>query len=598
MKAFTGQLLVLCMVPVLALAEDVPDRGVIGLWSLRQSQGGIPLVVQERHPTKEPVPVTVVTTRRLVPEEYSDIQEAIDAALDGDTVLVRDGTYLENILFDGKKITVASYYLLDEDTAHITNTVIDGSQPADPLIGSTVLFVSAEDTNSVLTGFTVTGGSGTFVSDFGVRGGGGVICLSTGGGRISHNRIVNNNVSDSVTVLGGGIATGPPGSGAFVIIENNTIADNTATSSSSVAIGGGVSLSTAGRITGDTISGNRATSGLESTEATVGGGLYAAQVSVLISSNIIQRNTLNVPDNSWGSGGGIAMILLNPGSSFHNNMVDSNYTSSGSMYGAGVWASGTNLPMYNNIISRNRGSFGGGVRVRSSACLVNNTIAANNATVSGGGISLSSFSPTDTMKVINTIVWGNGGGTLDVAAGIVEALYSDLEGGWAGEGNLDSDPLFVSEYRLDSTSSCIEAGVDSVEIGEDWYYAPGSDFGGFARPMPVGTRPDMGAWENPVSIVQDVAGDNQFPLSFSLFQNYPNPFNPETVIRYGIPERTHVRLEVFNLLGQGVLLLSDGLQERGYHSVVLDAGGMPSGVYFYRIQAGSFGETRKLMLLK
>ncbi len=83
-----------------------------------------------------------------------------------------------------------------------------------------------------------------------------------------------------------------------------------------------------------------------------------------------------------------------------------------------------------------------------------------------------------------------------------------------------------------------------------------------------------------------------------LDQNYPNPFNPSTTIRYGLPERSHVSLAVYNTLGQQVTVLQNGEQEAGYHDVKFDASSLPSGVYFYRLQAGSYVETRKLCLVR
>jgi hypothetical protein len=90
----------------------------------------------------------------------------------------------------------------------------------------------------------------------------------------------------------------------------------------------------------------------------------------------------------------------------------------------------------------------------------------------------------------------------------------------------------------------------------------------------------------------------QIPTVYSLDQNFPNPFNPSTAIRYGLPNRSHVMLTVFNTLGQEVAQLVNGDMEAGSHEVKFDASGLSSGVYFYRIQAGGFVETRKLLLVR
>jgi hypothetical protein len=88
------------------------------------------------------------------------------------------------------------------------------------------------------------------------------------------------------------------------------------------------------------------------------------------------------------------------------------------------------------------------------------------------------------------------------------------------------------------------------------------------------------------------------PRGFDLAQNYPNPFNPATTIRFSLPHRKYVNLSVYNTLGQLVLTLVNGNFDAGYHDVKFDASQMASGIYFYRLSAGSFISTKKMVLLK
>ncbi len=94
--------------------------------------------------------------------------------------------------------------------------------------------------------------------------------------------------------------------------------------------------------------------------------------------------------------------------------------------------------------------------------------------------------------------------------------------------------------------------------------------------------------------------ENEFahPTTFSLAQNYPNPFNPTTQIEFTVPKRSHVALKVFNMMGQEVRTLVDQELQAGRYRKVFDGAHLPSGVYIYRIQAGSFSQTNKMVLVK
>jgi len=100
------------------------------------------------------------------------------------------------------------------------------------------------------------------------------------------------------------------------------------------------------------------------------------------------------------------------------------------------------------------------------------------------------------------------------------------------------------------------------------------------------------------SPITDVAEDDPIPVHYTLSQNYPNPFNPVTTISYTLPAGGHVRLSVSNILGQEVAVLADGEQAPGEKTISFDALDLPSGVYIYRLSAGSFTDVKKMMLVR
>jgi hypothetical protein len=116
--------------------------------------------------------------------------------------------------------------------------------------------------------------------------------------------------------------------------------------------------------------------------------------------------------------------------------------------------------------------------------------------------------------------------------------------------------------------------------------------------MTVASRGILAKGMRATSIEDDRQRDAEIPRAFSLHQNYPNPFNPATTIQYDIPKATHVRLVVYNALGRVVESLVNGHQSAGSYSVTWDAGNLPSGVYFYRLEAADNVPARPMIVSK
>ena len=236
-----------------------------------------------------------------VPVDYSTIQEAIDNAVVGDTVLVAPGTYFENINYRGKNITVTSQYILDYDTSFINTTIIDGSQPDHPDTASCVLFISGENNTAVLAGFTITGGKGTIWEDehgpgYFYREGGGIL-IQNSSPTIRNNVIISNEAYNSTGIEsagGGGIRSGD----GKPHILNNIITFNKG------RYGGGLVFNYSGGIVKNNIIWNN-----KGGEDHGGSGvwIYGNSVKKLI----VQNNTI-VGNISKINGGGIRALQSNP----------------------------------------------------------------------------------------------------------------------------------------------------------------------------------------------------------------------------------------------------------------------------------------------
>jgi len=426
-----------------------------------------------------------------VPDSYSTIQGAINASANGDTIVVRAGTYMENIDFLGKNIVVRS-------ESGPQSTTIDGSQS-----GSVVTFQSGESAGAILSGLTITNGKATA--------GGGCYCYNASP-TIMDNFIRNNTVD----TLGGGI-------GCYLSsprISGNTIRANAAEDQSSYGGGIGCHTNCSPTIENNIIAQNRAEYGgggiecKESPDTLISGNLIIANEATSFGGGIQWRSGLTgvitgnvISQNIANSSAGIRCEINSSPTISGNRITDNQAASCG-----GIFCGGPNSSpvLSGNIVSGNKAQLeGGGICCSGSTLtplIVNNLIVGNEARLGGAGIQCTLCS----MEVINCIVWDNvtGGPPEEILVGTLYSSatlaisHSDVKGGksacnvhststliW-GQGMIDADPLFAdsatNDFHLTWPSPCRSTG-DNSAVTEVY------DFEG--DPRIAGGTVDMGADE-------------------------------------------------------------------------------------------------------
>lgn len=450
---------------------------------------------------------------------FTTIQEGIDAASDGDTVIVAQGTYVENIYFKGKNVTVTSTDPLDPDI--VATTIVDGDGA-----GSVVTFSGSESESCVLTGFSIRNGAGDA---------GGGICGGTYSER-ARAEIRNNAVVGNSATRGGGLAycDGP--------ILGNTITENSAR-----LYGGGLCYCD-GSIENNSISANLCDGsggGLRGCHGDIsdnfitdnwgvnGGGL--SECGGTIHSNTIAQNSAEY------SGGG----LSDCDGTIKNNEIKRNWATSGdggglafcdaviegnviaeneAMQGGGLCYGETYGVLRGNAFFGNRACFFGSAMAWWHGPILNNTIAGNRSE-KGAVAQCRGY-------IENCIIWGNAvmrGESLlyECEGAVAYSCIQDWTGG--GDGNIGADPRFVdpdgedddpetagdNDYRLLSESPC-------VDTGDNWALVPpGLDLDGNLR-IAFGRHSltvDMGAYEFdsvPFAITQLILGNGaQFELTWN-----------------------------------------------------------------------------------
>ena len=469
-----------------------------------------------------------------VPSDYPLIQQALDSALEGDTILVAPGTYKglfnKNLDFLGRDLVLRS-----EEGADSTVIDCEGS-------GRGLFFHGGETAAASVAGFTVTGAneSGVYCSYSGPTlidctilgnsasyGGGGVHCSRSNPG------LVGCTITGNSASWGSGIYcldSGPlltnctvannaasEGGGVHCRISSPMLADCVITGNTAGINGGGVHCrNSSPTLTACTIAGN--------TADLRGGGIYCQDYDLPYSSPSLKR--CEILDNSASRGGGVYCAEYS-----HPTLTNCTVATNTAAYnGGGIYCHYTDPTLTNCTIATNSATDdGGGVYCSNSApTLTNCTIAANEA-FSGGGLNCSSSDPTLT----NCIVWGDTPDAIFVSSGNPDVSYSDIEGYWIGVGNINEKPLFVDpaggDYHISEGSPCIDSGTAEG--------APDDDIDG--DPRPIGEGFDMGSDEwlpmgqlpTPFSLLSPTDGtiiDNT-PIAFD-WEDSNDPDSIDTII--------------------------------------------------------------------
>jgi len=532
---------------------------------------------------------------------YISIQAAITNAVDNDTIKVAVGTY-SRIDNQGKSLTILGGY--QGSTFSSYNAGTGGNfltRTADPTL--TTISGGVDSIGVNLTRFNYNPFMLVF-DNFTVRNSKkGIVCDTdvswpwVDSVTISYN-IIENNGQPGITTLGAGVLV----AGNNHKILNNIIRNNHG--------GRGAGISRSGTPNFLLVEGNLIENNIGYDDH--GAGIYLDGV-VTIRNNIISGNYLQ---NSYGWGGGV-LILGTAYMSF--NIIKDNFCPT---YGGAVFVDEGGIAyMDNELIYHNSTSYtgagGAGVALDdglpgSSYVFMTNCTVANNyspGTLGGNAvfIDVNSFC---TLK--NCIMVGNGDDFYVRSGSGLTATYMLSEEGFAGQGNFTADPLFADSLNGDFHLKSI--GGRYNPISQSWVidsiHSPAIDTGDSTssynnEPAPNGNRINLGCYGNTIYASKsflinsvNVLAKAEIPKLHHLYQNYRNPFNPSTAISFSLPTQSFVSLKVFDFIGREVATLVSEELPAGNHTRQWNAATVPSGVYFYRLHAGTFIETKKLVLLK
>jgi hypothetical protein len=427
------------------------------------------------------VPATFMSGQIIhVPSDQPTIQAGINDANSGDTVLVDTGIYLENISFMGKAITVASNFIMDGDTNHINNTILNGNQH-----GPAVSFTSGEDTTSVLIGFTITNGSGMWDPVWQAMAGGGIAFYNSGG-KVAFNKIINNHVAHpSAYAGGGGIGSLLTSGSHWMIIENNTISNNSVTAGGFSAFAGGLGITMNARIKGNIIENNSCVneSNIFDTESN-GGGVEiedATQIGieVFFNDNVVKSNTAG---GRIVNGAGVKVHWTNPeitGNEISYNSGNALITN----YGGGlcIWEPLQDLQISGNYIGYNSATGneadGGGVflYLAENTEFIDNEISFNSCITDHAwyGAGFCCVAPSGTTKIISNEFTSNSGPVQPIGAGGGLWINDAVEARVQVDGNRFRNNSAYNGGGIFERSCYNFNLINNIFSGNNTYYAGG-----------------------------------------------------------------------------------------------------------------------------
>ena len=470
-----------------------------------------------------------------VPADQPTIQDGIDASVDADTVLVQPGTYIENINYNGKLITVASLFLTTQDTTYISQTVIDGDS-----LDSVVKFESGEDSTAILCGFTITGGSGTGV---GYSDGGGIYCDN------SSPSLENVTITDNSAIYyGGGICCWDNSSPS---LENVTIIGNSA-----IYCGGGICCfdNSSPSLENVTISDNSAGS--------LGGGIYCRENA----SPILQNVTIT--GNSADFGGGIYCRLgANP--SLENVTISGN--TAVYYYGGGIYCYFNSSPCLVNCIMWNDSS----QEIYFNSNNDPNSITIAFSDIQGGEAGI----VTNNNGTVNWLEGNIDDDPLFVGTG--EHPYSLLEDSPCIDAGIpDTTGLNLPPWDIIGNLRIWDGdgnGTAIIDMGAYEYGAP----------------PYVDIDDNVIVHTPEVFLHQNYPNPFNPTTtiNYSLKENSKVSLNiYNIKGQKVKQLISDQLASGGHSVVWDGRDGNNLP--------VSSGIYFYKLKAGDYQKVRKMILLK